>query len=204
LRPADDRASVPRAHPEQEAERVDDDHPSELLLTYAELGERLGISPDGARTRAKRAGWRIIPGNDGRARVRVPLVELPERPPEHDRRATGRKPEQNSVMFGFMTELLARADRAERSAEQARSEAEQTRAALAQRDVALARVEELAKATQAMAQKEIEAARREAEAKIAVHEEQLFDLRRTLEHERARAERLEAELRRPWWKRLFG
>ena len=43
----------------------------ELRLTYAELGDRLGISADGARTRAKRAGWPIEQGNDGKARVRV-------------------------------------------------------------------------------------------------------------------------------------
>ena len=30
------------------------------------------------------------------------------------------------------------------------------------------------------------------------------ELRRVIEHERARADRLEAELRRPWWRRLIG
>jgi flagellar biosynthesis GTPase FlhF len=47
-------------------------------LSYRELGARLGISPDGARMKAKRkvaAGrWRIIPGNHPSDQV---LVELP-------------------------------------------------------------------------------------------------------------------------------
>src|SRR3954469_15519625 len=55
-----------------------DDHPSELLLTYPELAARLGVSPDGARTRAKRQGWPVTHGNDGRARVRVLASDLPE------------------------------------------------------------------------------------------------------------------------------
>src|SRR4051794_1580438 len=63
-----------------------DGRPSELSLTYAELGERLGITPDGARLRAKRmerqGRWRVSPGNDGRSRVWLPADDLPEHPPE--------------------------------------------------------------------------------------------------------------------------
>src|SRR5689334_2997340 len=58
----------------------------DLSLTYAELGERLGITPDGARLRAKRmerqGRWRVAPGNDGKSRVRLPAEDLPEHPPE--------------------------------------------------------------------------------------------------------------------------
>ena len=54
----------------------------ELSLTYAELAARLGVSADGARTRAKRAGWPVLVGNDGRARVRVLVSDIPERPAE--------------------------------------------------------------------------------------------------------------------------
>ena len=59
---------------------------SDVSLTYAELGERLGITPDGARLRAKRmerqGRWRVGPGNDGRSRVWLPADDLPEHPPE--------------------------------------------------------------------------------------------------------------------------
>jgi hypothetical protein len=57
-----------------------------LLLTYVELGTRLGVAPDTARLRAKRRGWEVQHGNDGKARVRVPSGDVPEQPPERPRR----------------------------------------------------------------------------------------------------------------------
>ena len=116
----------------------------ELLLTYAELATRLGVSPDGARTRAKRAGWPIIPGNDGRSRVRVRSVELPEQPrsqaeqaPEQTRSMTTLLAELRRAYGEHAAELAARAERAEQQIEQWRSQAEQDRAA-AERDRAIA------------------------------------------------------------------
>ena len=44
----------------------------EVVLTYRELGERLGIEPDSARARARRHGWRVVLDNHGVARVHVP------------------------------------------------------------------------------------------------------------------------------------
>lgn len=48
-----------------------------LKLTYRELAERLGISPDAARMKAKRAvkagRWAIIPGNHPNDPVRVEM-----------------------------------------------------------------------------------------------------------------------------------
>ena len=41
-------------------------------LTYQDLGVRLGVTPEAAKRRATRAKWARMPGNDGRARVRVP------------------------------------------------------------------------------------------------------------------------------------
>jgi hypothetical protein len=40
-------------------------------LTYQDLGVRLGVTPEAAKRRAIRAKWARMPGNDGRARVRV-------------------------------------------------------------------------------------------------------------------------------------
>jgi hypothetical protein len=57
-------------------------------LTYAALGAQLGLSAAAARMRAKRNGWRITIGNDGRALVEIDESELaaartePEQPPE--------------------------------------------------------------------------------------------------------------------------
>lgn len=81
-----------------------------LQLGYRELAERLGISPDAARMKAKRAvksgRWRIIPGNhpSDRVLVEIPAAELnePERvggdqPERVARRTQGRTPERTEA-----------------------------------------------------------------------------------------------------------
>ncbi len=63
---------------------------STTRLTYRQLGERLGITPDAARMKAKReakkpgATWRLIPGNhpSDPVHVELPEAELPDAPPE--------------------------------------------------------------------------------------------------------------------------
>lgn len=58
-----------------------------IKLSYRELAERLGLTPDAARMKAKRmaaAGkWRVIPGNHPQDKVYVelPVVDLPIEPP---------------------------------------------------------------------------------------------------------------------------
>ena len=55
-----------------------------LQLTYRELADRLGVSPDAARMKAKRAvskgRWRIIPGNhpNDPVRVELPVIDIPQ------------------------------------------------------------------------------------------------------------------------------
>jgi len=46
------------------------------LLTYAELAQALGITAASAKRLAIRRGWPKQPGNDGRARVAVPVERL--------------------------------------------------------------------------------------------------------------------------------
>lgn len=50
-----------------------------LLLTYAELGDRLSIKPASAKRLAQRRKWHRIIGNDGAARIHVPLDVIPQR-----------------------------------------------------------------------------------------------------------------------------
>jgi hypothetical protein len=45
-------------------------------LTYADMAERLGISPEAARAVAKRKRLHRVVGNDGKARVQVDLAEV--------------------------------------------------------------------------------------------------------------------------------
>jgi hypothetical protein len=47
-------------------------------LSYQEVADRLGVTPEAARSRAKRLGWRRQMGNDGRALV---LAASEPRPP---------------------------------------------------------------------------------------------------------------------------
>lgn len=97
-------------------------------FTYAELGERLGLSADGARTRTKRQGWQVVRGNDGRARVVVPPAELPEQIPVKPVRPAGQHPVKSGhepVTPEQLSVLTARAQAAEQAAELWRSKAEQ-------------------------------------------------------------------------------
>ena len=62
-------------------------------LTYAELGDRLGASPEAARSLARRLRLPRRPGNDGKVRITVDLAEiqykpLPARPPGGHRTET--------------------------------------------------------------------------------------------------------------------
>jgi hypothetical protein len=49
-----------------------------VWLSYGELAERLGIKPGSAKRRALERRWPRRPGNDGRARVAVPVEVLAE------------------------------------------------------------------------------------------------------------------------------
>lgn len=115
-----------------EPEQMADDPPSELLLTYAELGDRLGIGADGARFKARRAGWPITQGNDGKARVRVRAADLPDQPPEQPQRSGDRRAIDPDLLADIRrahadrsAELIARTEAAEQEAELWRSKAEQ-------------------------------------------------------------------------------
>jgi hypothetical protein len=62
-------------------------------LTYAELADRLGCSPEAARSLSRRLRLSRRPGNDGRTRITVDLTEiqykpLPARSPGGDRSHT--------------------------------------------------------------------------------------------------------------------
>jgi hypothetical protein len=48
-----------------------------IVLTYAELAQRLAIKPASAKRLAQRRKWKRVVGNDGVARVHVPLSSVP-------------------------------------------------------------------------------------------------------------------------------
>jgi hypothetical protein len=49
------------------------DDEGDVWLTYAEAGQRLGVSPEAVRAKAIKRGWRRQHRNDGKTRVRLPF-----------------------------------------------------------------------------------------------------------------------------------
>lgn len=58
-----------------------DDSADVRWMTYDEMAEALGITPDSARRLVARRKWPRRQGNDGRARIAVPLERIPDTPP---------------------------------------------------------------------------------------------------------------------------
>jgi hypothetical protein len=152
------------------------------LLTYAELGELLGIEPESAKRRAVRHGWRRVPGNEGRTLVAVPRTALPETPPAPRTPARPEVPESPRVP----EDMPKRPGDTERAAvaalgaafAAARQDAEALRAKLRVAEQGRAEAEGRA----AILAERVEAERRDAEAKA-----------RELVEARERAARAEGE-----------
>ncbi|WP_126174616.1 hypothetical protein [Altericroceibacterium xinjiangense] len=182
-----------------------------IQLGYRELAERLGISADAARMKAKRAAkrgrWRIIPGNhpSDRVLVELPLADLnvPERVggdapkrPKGERQGGEQQPERAtdplmldmvqtlrdaSAHIAHLTEQMGDEKDAHRQTATELGEAK-TRAAMLSREVERLQIE-----------------RADLEARID-------DGRGSLEWAAAEIERLETKLasaRRSWWRRLI-
>jgi hypothetical protein len=200
---------------------MDDGTGEHLLLTYVELGERFGITPDSARLKAKRKAsrgeWQVVPPNreGGPSRVRVPLGDLPEHPPErspeHPEQRTPSADTSSGEMLAQLAELrasIAELHGVHARAVRASEEAAELRLALAKAEMTAASVATIAKG-------EVEAAKRVAAAEVegtkASTAIELAALRQQIETEvTARntvIEELRAELARlrlPFWRRWLG
>jgi hypothetical protein len=152
-------------------------------LNYDEIAERLGMGRESARTLVKRKRWARQQGNDGRARIGVPLEEIasrqdqagersPERPEE---RSEERSPDRSEDRTGEVMSVLTRhIERLEAQLEEAQKRVADRDEIAAQRDVATTQVEALRAALAAA------------------------------EQDRDRWHQAAAEARRPWWRRLAG
>jgi hypothetical protein len=190
---------------------MDDTTGEHLTLTYAELGERFGITPDSARLKAKRKAarreWQMLPPNreGGLVRVRVPLSELPEHPPERSPRRLKDSAEYETNGTPSMVELLAelselRASIAELREMHGRAERASAEIAEARLKTAVAEAERNASKTvataavdaaQLIAKAEVEAMRKQLEsglkameAGIEARKAIIEELRAALDHER--------------------
>ena len=164
-----------------------DEHSGELVLTYAELGERLGITSDSARLKAKRkvdrGEWAFVSRNSERdpVRVRVPASDLPEHPPERSPERTEHRASDGVGLGELIAEL------AELRASVVELKEMHARADRANAEVAEARLQA------AVAAAKLEAAERRTEIEIAARNGMIEELRAEL-----------ARLRRPWWRRMMG
>jgi hypothetical protein len=86
------------------------EQPGEVRLTYRQLAERLGISPDSARNKARRRHWTVTLDNQGIAWVRAPLDELPPEPrePVLNLRSEPRSPPDQTEVQGELRRARAR------------------------------------------------------------------------------------------------
>ncbi len=203
---------------------------SERQMTYEELAAALGRSPEAVRQLAKRKRWRRIMGNDGKARVVVPVEYLdmarpPDVPRSSDRTTPERPPadrpdadvEPTGDARTLIAMLQARITELGGELKEARTTIAELQGKASDRDRLLGQLEGLQAALEEMrgdrdawrAQVQQLAERdRALEQAQATHIAELLALREQMaqvEHDRDRAvEALAAHLSLPWWRRLFG
>ena len=130
-------------------------------MTYAEAGERLGVSAEAVRHRVIRGHWRRQVGNDGLARIILPDdLPAPVARPLNGLSPPVRKPSMLEVLREHIATLKADNERlltelaGERTARQA--DRDELAAARAAADTATAELVELAKRLAAIAETQAE------------------------------------------------
>jgi len=128
---------------------------SEMIrLSYAELAERLGVSKEAAKSRARRAGWPRVVDNTGIARFSVPqdIFDTPDRHQVDTMRddtsdippAPQADTDVTLAVIEALRDALTRAEAARSEADKRSLElAEQVGCLKAERDAARAEIEEL-------------------------------------------------------------
>ncbi len=167
-------------------------------LPVAEAARATGWNPERLRSLARRGTIVTRRGNRG-LEIRVeagrprthdgrPQPDGRPRPPQAQEPAVGRSEDLESVIDRLRADLA----RTEREAGDLR--------------VDLARAEERVRAVEAVARGDVEAAKRVVEVELSAREQVLQELRAQVAREVARGDALAvelAELRRPWWRRLW-
>ncbi len=195
-------------------------------LTYAELAEALGIGGDSARNLVRRKRWQRKPGNDGMARIGVPVEYLTEHvkpvkadeaidPPISSPIEPPADALSNPPSDGGIIEVLSRhIERLEREVESLTQERDTERARAAQVDILNAVLEVERRQTGELRRERDHALERLSDnidrlSRVQIeHHAELAAMRGQMtraEHDRDRAaEALAAHLALPWWRRLFA
>jgi hypothetical protein len=160
-------------------------------VTVPEAAKLLGKSADAIRSALRRGTLEGYRDNQGEWRIPTAGLAI----------ATDGQDDRHAVALDSLRQEF---DRTRAELEQAQRQADDRQATVAELRERVARLEGEMAGVRATAQAEVNAAVRTAEEAIAVREELVAELRRAADHERARGDRLEAELRRPWWRRWRG
>jgi predicted nucleic acid-binding Zn-ribbon protein len=115
---------MPEAHDSRGVLAFDDAGGDTRWMSYAELGLARGISTTSATRLASRRKWRRQPGNDGTARVAVPVAEATHR--------TGRVQDASDDVARLVSGLEAALSTLQEQLERERSRADQAEEAVEQ------------------------------------------------------------------------
>ena len=169
--------------------------------TYADAAERLGMTADAVRHRARRLHWRRMRANDGRTLIMVPEdIEPIERSDDHpmnDSAIDRSSPDHTVDQSGTIDALQERI--ADLQADLERERQEHSSAIARERDERLAERRHNSALTNQLieaekAKSEIEKAAALAQTEASHHAAKIEELRETLAEMRSRS----------WWRRLVG
>jgi len=105
---------------------MDSDASGQTWMTYAQAGERLGLTPEAVRKRANRQRWRRMAGNDGKTLLLVP-GQPDGRPTVHPGGRPTARPSEGSEALALLQQAITMLGE-QLQAERARSDNERTRA----------------------------------------------------------------------------
>lgn len=175
------------------AQHVTDDT---ILLSYDELAERLGITRESARQLTLRKRWARRKGNDGRARVEVPLDALPAISSDVPLQDTYRDTDLTRALSRHIERLEQAIDTAEKAADQFRVERDAAR----DETRAIERERDAAQEARNIIRAQVEALQAGIEAEknlTSVERNRATELKTERDHWREQAQR-------SWWHRLVG
>lgn len=167
-----------------------------ILLSYDELAERFGINRESARQLTLRKRWARRKGNDGRARVEVPLDALPSvtsDAPSHDT-------SDDTDVARVLTRHIERLEEALENAGEHAKQIEAERDAARDETRVVARDRDAAREAERMIRAQVEG----LQAVLAAEKNMTSVERDRVAELKAERDQWRDQAQRSWWKRLVG
>jgi uncharacterized protein YjcR len=187
-------------------------------MTYSQIAERLGVTPDAIRHRSRKEGWQRQEGNDGKIRVLID-PELLSEIPARNGTDSGPDSARNSAYDSGLSDreirrledqnqmLLRLIDRLDRQHAEHQNELARQRAEHAANQEWLIKERDAAQVEAQKARDAADKAKAEQLQIVLEFSEKHAELHADRARLTAESERLHAELeqaRRPWWRRMLG